>query len=229
MCEEKYFWLVDQDKAAFDALIIGSEIKNTNYDIPDETEETDLNNKRLAALDISLCAVSIALHIILEMFLTIRIGNDLKISLAALPFLIIALVCGPVEGLISGLVGTFLSQLLTFGITITTPFWILPYAIQALTAGLIFRGFKRKITVKSIGISVFLGGLAGVVVTWIASYLDGVVFFKYMTIEALVALIPIRLLVWLGLSVAYTAICYGVTKALRKQFGMLHKSAEKAH
>ena len=187
-----------------------------------------MNNKRLAAIDISLCAVSIALHIILELFLTIRIGNDLKISLAALPFLIIAFVCGPLEGLISGLVGTFLSQLLTFGITITTPFWVLPYAIQALTAGLIFRAFKRKITVRNIGVSVFLGGLAGVVVTWFASYFDGVVFFKYMTLEALIALIPIRLLVWLGLSIVYTAICYAVTRALRKQLGVIHKPAEKA-
>ena len=177
-----------------------------------------MNTKRLAAIDISLCAVSIALHIILEMFLTIRIGNDLKISLAALPFLVIALMCGPLEGLISGLVGTFLSQLLTFGITITTPFWVLPYAIQALVAGLIFLAFKKKVTVKNIGISVFLGGLAGVIITWIASYLDGVVFFQYMTLEALVALIPMRLLIWLGLSIAYTGICYAVTRALRKQF-----------
>lgn len=187
-----------------------------------------MNKKKLAAIDISLCAVSIALHIILELFLTIRIGNDLKISLSALPFLMIALMCGPLEGLISGLVGTFLSQLLTFGITITTPFWILPYALQALTAGLIFRAFKRKITVKNIGISVFLGGLAGVIVTWIASYLDGVVFFKYMTLQALIALIPIRLLVWLGLSIAYTAICYAVTRALRRQLGMLGSSAGKS-
>ena len=187
-----------------------------------------MNNKKLAAMDISLCAVSIALHIILELFLTIRIGNDLKISLAALPFLIIAFVCGPVEGLISGLVGTFLSQLLTFGITITTPFWVIPYALQALTAGLIFRGFKCKITVKSIGVSVFLGGLAGVLFNLIGSYFDGVVFFKYLTPAALAALIPIRLLVWLGLSIVYTAICYAITRALRKQLGVINKVPEKA-
>ena len=66
------------------------------------------------------------------------------------------------------------------------------------------------------------------VVTWFASYFDGVVFFKYMTLEALIALIPIRLLVWLGLSIVYTAICYAVTRALRKQLGVIHKPAEKA-
>ena len=172
--------------------------------------------KRLAVLDISMCAVSVALHIILELFLTIRIGNDLKITLAALPFLIIAFLCGPIEGLISGLVGTFLSQLLTFGITVTTPLWIVPYAVQALAAGLIFLAFGRKINIKSIGISIFTSGFIAVILTWIASYLDGVVIFKYMTAEVLTALIPLRLLVWVIVSVVYTAVTLPITKAVMK-------------
>lgn len=172
--------------------------------------------KKWAVLDISLCAVSIALHIILELFLTIRIGNELKITLAALPFLVIAFICGPLEGFISGLVGTFLSQLLTFGITVTTPFWILPYAAQGLVAGLIFRAFKNRISIRSVGIGIFASGLVSVILTWIASYLDGVVFFKYMTLEVLIGLIPLRLLVWVILSVIYTAIVLPISKAVIK-------------
>ena len=172
--------------------------------------------KKLAVLDISMCAVSVALHIILELFLTIRIGNDLKITLAALPFLIITFLCGPLEGLISGLVGTFLSQLLTFGITVTTPLWMIPYAVQALAAGLIFRGLGRKITLKAMGISIFISGFIAVILTWIASYVDGVVIFKYMTPEVLVGLIPLRLLVWVIVSVVYTAVTYPITRAVIK-------------
>ena len=172
--------------------------------------------KKIAAIDISLCAVSIALHIVLEVlpFTTIRIGNDLKITLAALPFLIIAFLCGPVEGLVSGLLGTFLSQLLTFGITVTTPLWILPYAIQALLAGIFFRKFQQKISVKVFGISVFASGLAAVILNWAASYVDGVVVFKYLTLSVLLALIPVRLLVWAGVSAIYTLVTIPVTKAL---------------
>ncbi|MBQ9030732.1 MAG: ECF transporter S component [Parasporobacterium sp.] len=172
--------------------------------------------KRLAVLDLTMCAVSIALHIVLELFLTIRIGNDLKITLAALPFLVIAFLCGPLEGLISGIVGTFLSQLLTFGVTITTPFWVLPYAAQGLLAGLLFRAFRCRITVKTVGISVFVSGLLSVILTWFASYLDGVVFFKYMTLEVLIGLIPLRLLVWVIISVIYTAVILPVSMALLK-------------
>ena len=170
--------------------------------------------KKIAILDLCLCAAGIALHIVLELFCTIRIGNDLKITIAALPFLIIAFLCGPFEGLVTGLIGTFLSQLLTFGITVTTPLWIIPYAVQALTAGLIFNGFKNKITLKTIGISVFVSGFVSVILNWIASYIDGVIVFKYMTAAALVALIPVRLLVWIAVSIVYTAIIMPLTKAL---------------
>ena len=170
--------------------------------------------KKNAVLDMCLCAAGIALHIILELFCTIRIGNDLKITLAALPFLIIAFLCGPLEGFITGLLGTFLSQLLSYGITVTTPAWIIPYAVQGLTAGLIFKyGFKRKASIKSVSCCVFCSGLIGVILTWFASYLDGVIVFKYMIPEALIALIPVRLLVWVCVSVIYTAVSLPIIKA----------------
>ena len=180
--------------------------------------------KKIAVLDLCLCAAAAALHIVLELFCTIRIGNDLKITLAALPFLVCAFLCGPVEGLLSGIVGTFLSQLLTFGITITTPFWILPYAVQALLAGLIFTAFKKKADLRNIALSVFLSGFAAVILTWFASYLDGVVFFKYMTLPALLALIPLRLLVWAIVSVVYTAVSLPLVKALLR-----YSPAERIH
>ena len=156
------------------------------------------NRKKLTALNISLCAAGIALHIILELFLTIRIGNDLKVTLSGLPFLVLAFLYGPWHGFISGLVGTFLSQLLTFGITLSTPFWIFPYALQALTAGLVFRAFRKRIGIVPVGVSVFAGGLVQVIWNLFASYMDGVVLFKYWTVDVLVALIPVRLLVWVG-------------------------------
>ena len=172
--------------------------------------------KKMTVLSLCLCAACIALHIILEVFCAIRIGNDLKISFATLPFVVVALLCGPVEGLVTGLLGTFLSQLITYGVTITTPFWIIPGALQGLTAGLIFIAFKRKTKLVPIGVTCFASGLVLVIFNWIASYFDGVVFFKYWTMEVLIGLIPIRLLVWVGLAVVYTIVCVPITKALLK-------------
>ena len=177
-----------------------------------------MGKKKMTVLSLCLCAVCIALHIILEVFASIRIGNDLKISFATLPFVIVALLCGPLEGFVTGLIGTFLSQLITYGITITTPFWIIPgdVALQGLAAGLIFLAFKRKTKLVPIAVTVFGAGLVLVIFNWIASYFDGVVFFKYWTIEVLIGLIPLRLLVWVGLSIVYTIVGFPITKALLK-------------
>ncbi len=183
--------------------------------------------KKLTVLDLCLCAAMVALHIVLELFCTIRIGNDLKITFAALPFVVIGFLCGPIEGLITGAVGTFLSQIITYGITITTPFWIWPYMLQGLTAGLVFKAFKYKTKLVPIGVSVFASGLVAVIFNLIASYFDGVVFFKYMTIEALIALIPIRLAVYVALSIIFTAVLVPITKALLKSCPLGLKLARK--
>ena len=179
--------------------------------------------RKLTVLDLCICASCVALHVILELFCAIRIGNDIKITFAALPIVIAAFLCGPLEGFLTGLVGTFLSQLLTFGITATTVFWIIPPSVQGLLCGLTFIAFKRKLKVVTVGASVFISGLASAVLTWGASYLDGVVFFKYITTEALCILIPWRLLVWVGISAVYTLVSLPVIKALWRKSPAAYK------
>ena len=171
----------------------------------------------MTVLDLCLCAMMIALHIVLEVFGTIRIGNELKITFSTLPFVLIGMLCGPLEGLVTGLVGTFLSQLITFGITLTTPFWIIPGMLEGLAAGLIYKAFKRKTRFWYIAITVTLSCLVLVIFNLIASYFDGVVIWKYWTIEVLIGLIPMRLLVWVIISIIYTAVTVPLCKTLQKR------------
>ncbi len=173
--------------------------------------------KKMTILDLCLCAMMAALHIVLELYGTVRIGNDLKITFATLPFLVIGLLCGPVEGLITGGVGTLLSQLLTYGITISTPFWLLPGMMYGLSAGLIYRAFGRKCKVVPIAVTTFSAGLVLVIFNLIASYFDGVVIYKYYAnAGVLAALIPWRLLVWLILGVVYSIVAVPLTKAVQR-------------
>lgn len=176
-----------------------------------------MSKSKMTVLDLCLCAMMIALHIVLEAFGTIRIGNDLKITFSTLPFVLTGMLCGPVEGLVTGLVGTFLSQLITFGITLTTPFWIIPGMLQGLAAGLIYMAFKRKPKFWFVTVTVTLACLVLVIFNLIASYFDGVVIWKYWTIEVLVALIPMRLLVWVGISIVYSAVAIPLCKTLQKR------------
>lgn len=182
-----------------------------------------MSKRKMTVLDLCLCAVMVALHVVLELFGTIRIGNDLKITFATLPFVIIGMLCGPVEGLLTGLVGTFLSQMLTFGMTITTPFWIIPGMMEGLAAGLIYKAFGRKNKIWKIALTVTLSCLVLVIFNLIASYFDGVVIWKYWTIEVLIGLIPMRLLVWVMISVIYTIVIIPLSKALQKFLPVSYK------
>ena len=173
--------------------------------------------KKMTVLDLCICAVMIALHIVLDLFLTIRIGELYKITLNTLPFVVVGMMCGPAEGAISGLVGCFLSQMLgPYGLMITTPIWIIPGALSGLASGLIFKAFKRKTTVVAIAVTVFLAELITTIYNWFGSYLGDVIILKDLTIEVLIAAIPIRLVNWALRSVVYTVILVPLCKTLLK-------------
>ena len=87
-----------------------------------------MKTKRLAvdAVLSAMCAVLGAVAIDL---------NSIKITLESFPVLLGALLFGPVDGMAIGFVGTFLYQLLRYGISATTMLWILPYAAVGWLAG----------------------------------------------------------------------------------------------
>ena len=173
--------------------------------------------KKLTVLDITICAAMIALHIVLELFLTIRIGELYKITLNTLPFVVVGMMCGPTEGAISGLVGGFLSQMLgPYGLMITTPIWIIPGAISGLVSGLLFKGFKRQPTIVKVAVTVFVAELITTIYNWFGSYLGDVVILKDMTIEVLIAAIPVRLVNWAIRSAVFTVVLVPLCKTLLK-------------
>ena len=100
-----------------------------------------MNTRRLAvnALLAAMCTVLSAL--------ALNTGS-VKISFEDLPVLVGALLFGPLDGLAVGGIGTLLFQLTLspYGVTLTTPLWILPYALCGLLAGWYAR--KRDFTMK---------------------------------------------------------------------------------
>lgn len=66
----------------------------------------------------------------------------IKLSFESLPVLIAALLFGPLDGAIVALIGTFLSQLLLYGLDPSTPLWILPYIVIAVICGFYAKKYK---------------------------------------------------------------------------------------
>ena len=73
-----------------------------------------------------LDALLIALYVVLG-FWKIPIGNILRISLASFAVVVCAVAFSPLDGLVVGFMGEFLSQVLgPYGLTPTTALWALP-------------------------------------------------------------------------------------------------------
>ena len=79
-------------------------------------------------------AMLIAMYVVLSLF-SINLGN-MKITLDSLPIIVGAALLGPLGGFLIGFIGSFLNQLLTFGLTATTLLWVLPSAVRGLLVGL---------------------------------------------------------------------------------------------
>ena len=89
-----------------------------------------MNTKRIVTD--GLCA---ALYVVLSSLLGLSLG-PIKLSIDGLPVLLAALLFGPADGLLVGLVGSFLGQLLgPYGVSATTPLWMLPAAVLGLIVG----------------------------------------------------------------------------------------------
>ena len=104
---------------------------------------------RQLALDAMLAAMCAVLGAV-----SLDFGN-LKVTLESLPIILGAAMFGPLDGVAIGFVGTFIYQLLRYGVSATTLLWILPYALAGLVAGFYAkrRGFSLT-TGQTVGIVV---------------------------------------------------------------------------
>ena len=128
-------------------------------------------------------AVLIALYFALS-FLSVK-AWVIEISTKMLPVILAALLFGPMDGFLVGLLGAFLEQVLsTYGLTPTTVLWLLPAAACGLLMGL----FRRKLGSSDWKLRLVLFFAVGVVcslLNTVAFYVDSKLF-HYYTYELIV-------------------------------------------
>lgn len=83
-------------------------------------------------------AMLIAVYTVLSTYASVSLGN-IRFTFEALPVLLAAALYGPAPAVTVGALGSFLNQLLTYGLTPTTLLWILPHAAGGAVAGLMCR------------------------------------------------------------------------------------------
>lgn len=154
---------------------------------------------RQLTMDAALAAMCAALGSI-----SIDLGN-LKLSFESLPVIIGALLFGPVDGLLIGGIGTFLYQFLRYGLTVTTPLWILPYILCGLVVGLYAKKRGFRFDIYQLAFIITAASLLIFVLNTGVLYIDSKVYGYYSAVYIFGTIIP-RTFICFAKAAVFTAV-----------------------
>lgn len=174
--------------------------------------------KRMKTQTLVLSALLMAMHIVLSIFsITLPM---MKINLSGLPIVVGGLLFGPLVGLIVGLLGSFLYQILAYGLMSTTILWIIPHAVRGLIVGLYAKYKKFKLGKTETVVLVLVSSIVATLLNTVGMYIDGIVW-GYES-AAFASIIP-RLLNSIITSAIFVVIIIPLMKPLRKYFHIAEK------
>ena len=117
-------------------------------------------------------AMLTAVYVVLNFAGTVRLGWSL-------PVIVGAMLYGPVGGLLVGLLGAFMGQLLTYGVTATTILWILPQAARGLLVGVYAKHCGYKFSSGQLTLALIGTALVVTALNTGAMYIDSVIYNYY--------------------------------------------------
>lgn len=173
---------------------------------------------RQIAFDAMLAAMFFALS-----FVSLRLGGQ-KISISGLPVLMGALLFGPLHGFLIGLVGSFLEQMVTFGLTATTILWCLPVAIRGLLVGLYAKWRKFDLGQWELIVVIALTALVLTALNTAVMYIDAVIYGYYSYAYVFGALVS-RIIVGILTGVVFALVLPPLLKPIKKVIEKLDKAA----
>lgn len=158
---------------------------------------------------ICLVATMAAIVVVLENYLSIRIGVDIKITLHGLPLLVVGILYGPILGLITGLVAGIIAQLTSpYGVDITSIFWILAYLAWGFVPGLVFKITNKLPKLPRYILAIFLASISATLLNTFAMLISTVLIKNSgYTFATIMVKLPIRLLNMVLSMIPYVLIC----------------------
>lgn len=183
------------------------------------------NKRKMTTKRLAVNAVLIAIYVALRFF-NIPFGDSFRFTLAPFPVILCALLYGPVDGLLVGLLGEFLSQVLgPYGLTPTTLLWCVGETVRGCTLGLCSVLFLRKWLVsaqrpdnKQIAVLLICCVLTGVLASLgqtFALYVDSNMM-GYYNYTMVFGVMVWRILVYILLSGIFGYLSLPIIAALRK-------------
>lgn len=167
---------------------------------------------RQLTIDAVLCAVCAVLGCV-----ALDLGN-IKITFESLPVLLGGLLFGPVDGMLIGGIGTFIYQILRYGVSATTLLWIVPYIVCGLIAGAWSQRKRFAPDRVQTVVLVVAAELAVTVLNTFAIYVDSK-FYGYYFPGIILGALVWRLVICVVKAIAFGLILPGLMEAVRRTFG----------
>ena len=162
-------------------------------------------------------AMLIAMYVVLSLF-SINLGN-MKITLDSLPIIVGAALLGPLDGFLIGFFGSFLNQLLTFGLTPTTILWVIPAAVRGLLIGLYAKHCHFDMSFLQIQLITISTALIVTVLNTGTLYLDSKIYGYYSFAFVFGAVIP-RIFTGILTAFVFGSILPYIVKPVKRFLGV---------
>ena len=146
---------------------------------------------------------------------SIKVGNNLKVTFESVPVLMAGLMFGPLNGLAVGGIGSFIYQIMSHGITATTLLWILPYLVCGLVSGLYANKVNFQPGRLSLSLTVFACEILIFIINSAAIYIDGHVYGWYNPVT-FISMLPARAIICVVKSLLFSAFLPGLIRSVKK-------------
>lgn len=178
-----------------------------------------VNKKRFNIYTICMVALLTAMMVLLKRTIAIETPY-FKFSFASLPIVLAAMIFGPVEGAVVGLLGEFVAQVTgPYGLAPTTALYVVPAAIRGTVVGCgalwCRRSGKR---LESRPVLCYAVCIAGAILTTagntVGIWLESLMY--HTSFAAYLPGLPVRFTTGIATAVGITTVCIPVVHALRR-------------
>ena len=159
-------------------------------------------------------AMLIAMYVVLSLVATINLGN-MKFTLDSLPIIVGAALFGPVDGMLIGLCGSFVNQLITWGLTPTTVLWIIPAGVRGLLIGLYAKHHNFDMSFKQTQFITISSALVVTAVNTLMMYIDSKIYGYYSVAYVFGGIVP-RIIAGVIIAFIFGAILPHIIRPLRR-------------
>ena len=162
-------------------------------------------------------AMLIAMYTVLSLVATINLGN-MKFTLDSLPIIVGASLFGPIDGMLVGLLGSFVNQMITYGFSATTVLWIIPAGVRGLMIGLYAKHHNFDMSFKQTQFITISSALAVTAINTLVMYIDSKIYGYYSFAYVFGGIVP-RIAAGVIIAFIFGAILPKILEPLKKVVG----------